>query len=456
MRTKKKNESGILNQNICGSNVGYKFRQEKDPIGGGYTFCNLAYPGKIYNIGNIFREKDMGNLLQLIFACGDYFRYRNTELVADSLFGHVVPVSYLRLWGVYCTTSLCPNRKGLWSIKELSGKKLEESEKKKLIDEAQIEEEKTEQKRNYKIEDLLETTSEEEVEKSKAKPFTQRKHLTRGLNSRLKIFERYLSRQPKGTFKVWSAGIKLGGNFNVKLFVHAVADSKVCYRLTTKHASKPLVPMQITDSDANGRKKRKFGIRTSSAHKVFRQEMGHNDQSDARRQRLGLSSRYYRRWPQKLFAKTWEDGTINAYNNYLIDPACPVEPWVSFLYNLVQEFQDAGEMMRQTKQNPNFKRSYLRSTISKRPIAGSDETLLIGQKCKGGHSMAAIKFLHFKKRSRACAYCGRKRACYKCRSCGMHLCMKIPSSSNRADIVYPENGPVCFQRFHGLKAYCQK
>ena len=50
MRTKKKNESGILNQNICGSNVGYKYRQEGDPIGGGYTFCNLAYPGKIYKV----------------------------------------------------------------------------------------------------------------------------------------------------------------------------------------------------------------------------------------------------------------------------------------------------------------------------------------------------------------------------------------------------------------------
>ena len=103
---------------------------------------------------------------------------------------------------------------------------MDESEKKKLLDEAQMQEEKTEQRKNYKIEDLLETTSEEEIEKSSAIPFTQKKHSTRGLNSRLKIFERYLSRQPKLTFKIWSAGIKFRGNFNVKLFVQAVADSK--------------------------------------------------------------------------------------------------------------------------------------------------------------------------------------------------------------------------------------
>ena len=49
MRTSKKNESGILNQNLCGSNQGYStWKTGGDPVGGGYTFTNLAYPGAKY------------------------------------------------------------------------------------------------------------------------------------------------------------------------------------------------------------------------------------------------------------------------------------------------------------------------------------------------------------------------------------------------------------------------
>ena len=84
--------------------------------------------------------------------------------------------------------------------------------------------------------------------------------------------------------------------------------------------------MAVKVLDPSTNKKRKVEVRTSQAHKAFRQEMGHNDQSDGKRQYIGLSSRLYRRWSQKPFAKTWEDGTINAYLNYLIDPSCPVEP----------------------------------------------------------------------------------------------------------------------------------
>ena len=95
MRTSKKNESGILNQNLCSNNDGYKFRKEGDPKGGGYTFANIIYPGRRYAAGSTIREKDMGNLMQLIFSCGDYFRYRDIELVVDSYFGHITPIAFL-------------------------------------------------------------------------------------------------------------------------------------------------------------------------------------------------------------------------------------------------------------------------------------------------------------------------------------------------------------------------
>ena len=97
MRTSKKNESGILNQNICASNIGYLHRHEKDPVGGGYTYANLSYPGKKYNVGSIFREQDMGKLILLLFECGDYFRFRHTELITDTHFGHLVPIAFCHL-----------------------------------------------------------------------------------------------------------------------------------------------------------------------------------------------------------------------------------------------------------------------------------------------------------------------------------------------------------------------
>ena len=139
MRTSKKNESGILNQNLCCSNVGYMYRADGDPVGGGYTLCNLAYPGKIYNYGSTFREKDIGNLLQLIFSCRNYFRHRNVELITDSHFGHIVPISFARLWGVHITSSFRVSRKGTSGIQELSMKKLPKVEIQDILNDMYLE-----------------------------------------------------------------------------------------------------------------------------------------------------------------------------------------------------------------------------------------------------------------------------------------------------------------------------
>ena len=135
MRTRKKNESGILNQNLYGSNEGYTTRKNNDPVGGGYTYTNMAYPGASYNMGNVFREKYMGNLLQLMFECDGYFRYMNIEFVADSHFGHIVPVAFLSLWDILCTCSFLPTRRGVSKLKELSSQKLSTHEQEMVLSE---------------------------------------------------------------------------------------------------------------------------------------------------------------------------------------------------------------------------------------------------------------------------------------------------------------------------------
>ena len=173
--------------------------------------------------------------------------------------------------------------------------------------------------------------------------------------------------------------------------------------------------MSITDLVPGTRKKEKFEIQTTPAHKCFRMKMGFNDQSDAKRSFIGLSSKYYRRWPQKLVAKTLEDACINAYANYLLDCACPVEPWPVFLYWLVQELIDSGENMRKRKMKPHEKFTRSNKPKSKRPRPGSDKELIRGSKCRGGRLAIAIQKLPRSKRTRVCAFCGRQKAAYKCR-----------------------------------------
>ena len=136
---------------------------------------------------------------------------------------------------------------------------------------------------------------------------------------------------------------------------------------------------------------------------------------------MGLSSRYYIRWPQKLLAKNWEDGLINAYNNFLIDPSCPTEPWFEWLTKLVQEWVEAGDDLRQRKKDPVYRRLWLKSK-NKKPRPGSHEVLAIGEKCRGG--LAGLK--QVSNPSRLCAFYERRRAPYKWRACGMHLCIKRP------------------------------
>ena len=283
MRTQKKNESGILNQNLCGSNLGYSGRQNGDPIGGGYTFANVSYPGRKYNVGSTFREQDMGNLLQLVFQCDQYFRYKNIELITDSHFGHLVPIAFCRLWGIHCTSSALVTRKGLSKISFLSKKKLTKEEIK-----VKLEEENTEQAQEKKRSDpflQIENSKEQILE------YAEKKKKTRGLLTECDFYEHNLMKSPKGSYTVHKTNFNVGEHLNVPVYLHVVWDSKVVYRISTKYAAKPSVPLEMVVKENN--KKQKVIAQTSEAHMTFRTQLGHNDQSDGKRALIGLSSRFY-------------------------------------------------------------------------------------------------------------------------------------------------------------------
>ena len=180
--------------------------------------------------------------------------------------------------------------------------------------------------------------------------------------------------------------------------------------------------------------------------------MGYNNQSEAKRSIIGLLTRYYKQWPKHLVAKSLEDIIINSYLNFLLDPGCISEKFTTYIYNFVQELQEAGENMRKTKPGI-YKQS--RNKGLKRPRPGSDAALLSGMKCRGGYLSVSIKEVPINKRSKRCQFCKREKALYRCRSCGAHLCMKRPREMP-GGIRFPGNpgnGLFCFIRYHGINSF---
>ena len=436
MRTSKKNESGILNHSICGSNEGYSTWKKGDPKASGFTFASMSYPGALYNVGSMFREKDMGNLLQLVFTARGYFRHQNLELITDSHFGHLTPLAYSRLWKLFITSSFTVSQRiGVSSIDQLSNKKLQKSEREALLQDLQKEE--------REVKDQIVEISNSDVSDYCEEEGKEKKTTYRGLKSRLDFFERKFKQSKKGTYQLWETNVRLLPAVQVPIYLHAVNDSKPVYRISNRYAAKPSVEMNFTNKDATTRKKVLVENKTSEAHRTFRFGMGFNDGSDRMRTIIGLSGRYYRAWPKHLVANVLEDCILNGYGNYLLDPNCGVEAFTEFAKLLIQEFIDSGASLRKNRvQTP--KRSYRRS--SKRPRPGSDRALATGESCRAKSSLSTVAFIPYAKRSQLCQFCGRQKAAYRCRSCQAHLCMQPPRG-------FPPNGPVCFLRFHTINKF---
>lgn len=220
---------------------------------------------------------------------------------------------------MYVTASFRPTRLGVSTIEEFGKKKLLKEEVNSILDEID--------EKEVKLADELFEASDEET----AVSFNSKKKRPRSLKTRFDIFEHLIKKKPKGYYKVWQSELQVLKNFKVKVYLHCVNDNKVCFRMSTRYAASPAEALVMTAKDPITNKKRKIEVSTSAAHKTFRMRMGHNDQSDGKRQVIGLSSGYCKLWPQKPFKKAWEDGIINLYCNYLIDPGCQAEKWTDFL-----------------------------------------------------------------------------------------------------------------------------
>ena len=67
--------------------------------------------------------------------------------------------------------------------------------------------------------------------------------------SNLGFFEHELLKHPKGYFEVYPATMDVAESLKVPLYFHAVRDSKVVYRISTKYAAKPTAELTVTAKD---------------------------------------------------------------------------------------------------------------------------------------------------------------------------------------------------------------
>ena len=99
------------------------------------------------------------------------------------------------------------------------------------------------------------------IAKAKKKKKKSRKKMTR-----LQFFEQQMSLNPKGFYRVWMGDFNLYTGEKVRMFLHAVNDSKPVYRISKKHAGLPMMKLEITGKDQSTRNKVKRTVMTSSAH----------------------------------------------------------------------------------------------------------------------------------------------------------------------------------------------
>ena len=137
-------------------------------------------------------------------------------------------------------------------------------------------------------------TSESE---SDAKPYAEKRNVRKGKKFiRGCSFLKEIWVRSQKELKVWVSEYRLLDLLRVTIFLHAVNDSKPVFRISNKYAALPAAKMNITKVNPETGKKISEEISTSPAHKSFRYNMGYNDQSDAKRSYIGLSSKYYKRY----------------------------------------------------------------------------------------------------------------------------------------------------------------
>ena len=241
-------------------------------------------------------------------------------------------------------------------------------------------------------------------------------------------------------------------NIKTKIFLTAVVDSKICWRVDNFLGSQYRINMEFWDyvdsADSDTKKKSWVKNEVALVHHIFRKGMGAVDQRDVKSYVMKLMRETVRAWHDKQIRFLIETAVCGAHSNYNLDPSTEAEHFTDWYDKFIHEMLTLSKNYRKYKlrnkpkcEQPQvrskFKRAHVKKTPKKqtrRRIANPYGTpTLAGLTCYGRSNLGAFLDLtpvagteHMnspKPKRIKCRFCGRSRILYKCSACGETFCM---------------------------------
>lgn len=200
----------------------------------------------------------------LIFSCGSYLRYKDICVITDSAYGVLEGMALMRLQGISWITSLrISQRQGFLGIKEIqkAGKEKRDADKKKekKSNKDKKKEKKDADKKNKKMEDENKRSMKKDVA----------------------AWEKKHEKTRKGTSWMWKATLDIMKNVSSVIYLTAIQDSKICWRMDNFLESEKITGMHFQDYEPSSAvsnvkaKKQIFVPDVPKVHQIFRKFMGH-------------------------------------------------------------------------------------------------------------------------------------------------------------------------------------
>ena len=259
--------------------------RQRDPVSGGFKLDYKMSGGPRYEFGYSNPSKTFGMMLLLIFGMGNYLRYGDTTIITDSAFGFLEGLLFLSLWGLSWVTSFrLAQRRGFSGITEFT------------------------------------EAYDRQVALKKKEPKGGRSY-----SKEVAAFEKETKGMSKGTSWSQKCTVELINGVFRSVWLTAVLDSKICYRLDNFLGPAHQKKMRFWDYKADGKSdvKGKSWVSTmvAKSHQLFRKNLGYVDQSDVKAAIMGLTTELTPKWYQKQFAYLCESAVSSAHSNYNLDPA---------------------------------------------------------------------------------------------------------------------------------------
>ena len=214
-----------------------------------------------------------------------------------------------------------------------------------------------------------------EAKKSKKASSGQKLEKQKSFSKIIEAQQKSKKNSRKGTSQSWKATVEVVINFTVSLWLTAVQDSKMCWRLDNFLGCKYTADMVFWDREEGAKsdvkKKALFKAPVVFSHQLFRNYMGAVDQRDVKSHVLLLTRGSVTVWHRKQLAFLCETAIINAYCNFNIDPSTTAEGFTEWHSQFVEDLLEMSRDYRKCKQRKlvtkeSIKKSHKRIQHSKK------------------------------------------------------------------------------------------